>query len=167
MLKSETLKSTTNQNNYSYRNKLLIIGASGHGRVVADIAMKMNKWREIYFLDDDEAIDDCMGLKVIGKTLDAYKYRDEADFFVAIGNNFIREKVQEKLKKRGLAIATLIHPNAVIGTGVVIENGVVVMAGAVINSSSRIGKGCIINTNCTIDHDSIIEDYVHISPGAT
>lgn len=147
------------------KNRLIIIGASGHGKVVADIAIKMNKWKSITFLDDDESIKICMEIEVIGKTEDAYIYKDEADFFVAIGNNAMRERIQEKLFLEELSLVNLIHPSAVIGTEVKIGLGTVVMAGAVINSSSVIGKGCIINTSSSIDHDNSIEDYVHISPG--
>ena len=147
------------------KDKLIIIGASGHGKVVADIAIKMNKWQSIAFLDDDEAIKTSMGLEVIGKTADAFTYKDEADFFVAIGSNATREKIQEKLIEQGLNVVSLIHPSAVIGTDVEIGFGTAVMAGVVLNSSTRIGKGCIINTSASLDHDNNIEDYVHISPG--
>ena len=147
------------------KNKLIIIGASGHGKVVADIAIKMNKWQSIAFLDDDESIKTSMGLEVIGKTADAFTYKDEADFFVAIGSNATREKIQEKLIVEGLNVVNLIHPSAVIGIDVEIGIGTAVMAGVVINSSTRIEKGCIINTSASLDHDNVIEDYVHISPG--
>lgn len=148
------------------KDKLMIIGASGHGKVVADIAIKMNKWGDIAFLDDDNSVKTCMGFEVIGKTADAIRYKEEADFFIAIGNNVTREKIQEKLINEGVSIVTLIHPSAVIGSDVEIKTGTVVMAGVVINSSSRVGKGCIINTSSSLDHDNIIEDYVHISPGS-
>lgn len=147
------------------KDKLLIIGASGQGKVAADIAIKMNKWKSIAFLDDDENIKISMGLEVIGKSTDAFKYKDEADIFIAIGNNEIRERIQEKLIGEGLSIPTLIHPNAIIGNDVEIGQGSVIMAGVVINASTKIGKGCIINTTSSIDHDNTIEDYVHISPG--
>ncbi|SHF21972.1 acetyltransferase [Alkalibacter saccharofermentans] len=147
------------------KNKLIIIGASGHGKVVADIAIKMNKWQSIAFLDDDESIKTSIGLEVIGKTADAFTYKDEADFFVAIGSNTTREKIQEKLEEEGMSVIKLIHPSAVIGTEVEIGMGTAVMAGVVVNSSTRIGKGCIINTSASLDHDNVIEDYVHISPG--
>jgi sugar O-acyltransferase (sialic acid O-acetyltransferase NeuD family) len=147
------------------KNKLIIIGASGHGKVVADIAIKMNTWQSIAFLDDDESIKVSMGFEVMGKTTDAFTYEDEADFFVAIGSNATREKIQEKLIELGLNVVSLIHPSAIIGTDVEIGIGSVVMAGVVINSSTRIGKGCIINTRSSLDHDNVIEDYVHISPG--
>ena len=149
------------------KDNLIIIGASGHGKVIADIAIKMNKWQSIAFLDDDESIKTSMGLKVIGKMADAFTYKDEADFFVTIGKNATREKVQGKLMDQGMTVVKLIHPSAVIGTDVEIGMGTVVMAGVVINSSSRIGEGCIINTSSSLDHDNIIEDYVHISPGAS
>ncbi len=149
------------------KDKLIIIGASGHGKVVADVAIKMNKWKNIAFLDDNESIKSSMGINVIGKTTDVFRYKKEADIFVAIGSNFIREKIQEKLLEQGLSVVSLIHPSAVIGTDVEIGIGSVVMAGVVINSSSRIGKGCIINTSVSLDHDNVIEDYVHISPNAS
>ena len=139
------------------KNKLIIIGASGHGKVVADIAIKMNKWQSIAFLDDDESIKTSMGLEVIGKTADAFIYKNEADFFVAIGSNTTREKIQEKLIEQGLNVASLIHPSAVIGTDVEIGIGVAVMAGVVINSSTRIGKGCIINTSASLDHEMLLK----------
>lgn len=147
------------------KDKLIIIGASGHGKVVADIAIKMNKWKIIAFLDDDESIKTSIELEVIGKTADAFTYKDEADFFVAIGNNATREKIQEKIIEEGLNVVSLIHPSAVIGTDVEIGIGTSVMAGVVINSSSRIGMGCIINTSSSLDHDNALKDYVHISPG--
>lgn len=148
------------------KNKLLIIGASGHGKVVADIAMKMNKWQSIAFLDDDERIKSSMGIEVIGKSVDAFTHIEDYDIFVGVGNNATREKIQERLEAEGASIPILIHPNAAIGEQVKLEFGIVVMAGVVINCCTNIGKGCIINTGATIDHDNLIEDFVHISPGA-
>ena len=147
------------------RKRLLIIGASGHGKVAADIADKMSKWESIGFLDDDESIMECGGVEVLGRISDIHKYIKDADFFVAVGNNSTRKHIQEKLEAVGASIATLIHPSVVLGAAVDIGAGTAVMAGAVINSSSTIGKGCIINTNASLDHDNIMGDYVHISPG--
>ncbi|PBB06451.1 acetyltransferase [Salimicrobium humidisoli] len=147
------------------KNKLLIIGASGHGKVVADIALKMNKWEEIAFLDDDESKITSMGLRVIGTSTDVDKYIDEYDVFVGIGNNSTRELIQDSLEKKGASVPILIHPNTVCGEQVHIGSGSVVMPGVVINCCSEIGKGSIINTGVTLDHDNIIEDFTHISPG--
>jgi sugar O-acyltransferase (sialic acid O-acetyltransferase NeuD family) len=152
--------------NRAIKNKLLIIGSSGHGKVVADIALKMNKWENIFFLDDDERIGSSMGIEVVGKTDDAHNYIDEYDLFIAVGDNTIREKIQTKLISEGATIPTLVHPASIIGNQVELSPGTVVMAGAVINCCTKIYNGCIVNTGATVDHDSCIEDYVHISPGA-
>ncbi len=147
------------------KNKLIIIGASGHGKVVADIALKMNRWQSVAFLDDNESKNSLIGIQVIGKSADAFNYIDDCDIFVGIGNNRIREELQSCLEMSGACIPTLIHPSATIGEMVKVGVGTVVMAGAVINCCTGIGKGCIVNTGVTIDHDNVIEDYVHISPG--
>ena len=146
--------------------KLIIIGASGHGKVVADIALKLQKYEEISFLDDNENAKECMGFPVVGKSSDAEQYIDNADFIVAIGNAKIRKKVTEQLVKLGANITTLIHPAASIGSEVTIGEGTVVMAGAVVNPDTTIGRGCIINTCASVDHDCKLEDYVHVSVGA-
>lgn len=139
-------------------NRLIIIGASGHGKVIADIAVK-NGYEDIVFLDDDENIKECAGFPVVGKTDKAHHM--DGDKIVAIGNAQIRERIQNNIKT-----VTLIHPNASISRRVAIGEGTVVMAGTVINSDVKIGKGCIVNTGASIDHDCVIEDYVHISVGA-
>lgn len=134
--------------------------------MIADIALKMNTWQEIAFLDDDETIISSLEFDVIGKSSKALRLIGEYDIFIAIGNNEIRKKVHNQLSIAGATIPTLIHPSAVIGVQVEIGEGTVVMAGAVINCGCRIGKNCIVNTGATVDHDGIIRDYVHISPGA-
>ncbi|HWO77456.1 MAG TPA: acetyltransferase [Bacillus sp. (in: firmicutes)] len=148
------------------KEKLLIIGASGHGKVVADIALKMNKWHSIAFLDDNKDIKSSMGIEVIGTSDDVYKHIYEYEMFVGVGNNAIRQKIHEMLETFGASIPVLIHPNAIVGEQVEIGNGTVLMAGVVVNCCTKIGKACIINTSSTIDHDNCIGDYVHISPGA-
>lgn len=148
------------------KNKLLIIGASGHGKVVADIALKMNKWERIHFLDDNPNLTSSIGLDVIGNSKQIPSFIEYYDVFVGIGNNKVRERINQKLESLKASIPVLIHPSAIIGEQVQIDKGTVVMAGVIINCSTMIGKGCIINTGSTIDHDNNIDDYVHISPGA-
>lgn len=139
-------------------NRLIIIGASGHGKVIADIAVK-NRYEDIVFLDDDESIKECAGFPVIGKTQDIKSL--EGDKIVAIGNATIRERIQKEIET-----VTLIHPDAVIGRRVDLGKGTVVMAGAIINSDTVIGDGCIINTAASVDHDCVVEDYSHVAVGA-
>lgn len=140
-------------------NRLVIIGASGHGKVVADIAV-LNGYKDIVFIDDNPNVQECLGFPVVGKSTEA----PEGDVFVAIGNAKIRKKMMEFYNDRIQPV--LIHPAATIGSNVEMGNGSVVMAGAVINPDARIGKGCIVNTCSSIDHDCVVGDYSHISVGA-
>src|SRR5690625_6348163 len=89
------------------KRKLLIIGASGHGKVVVDIAMRMKKWQYIAFLDDNKNIRNSMGVEVIGTLSEVSNYIDEYEIFVAIGNNPIRQKIYEILQKLGASIPIL------------------------------------------------------------
>lgn len=142
-------------------NRLIIIGASGHGKVVADIA-KLKGYKDIVFLDNDLSKRSCLSYPVLGPD----QLADELDgeIFLAVGNAQIRQKLMNRNVNR--IFPTLIHPNAVIADDVIIEEGSVVMAGAVINSGTVIGRGCIINTCSSVDHDCIIKDYVHVSVAA-
>lgn len=142
--------------------ELLIIGAGGHGKVVADIAKKCG-YNKIAFLDDNTNVKDCNGYKVVGRTKDFIKY--DCDMFVAVGNSELRQKICSQLENENKSLITLVHPSAVIGDNVVLGKGTVVMACAVINPSSKIGNGVIINTCASIDHDNIIGDFAHISVG--
>lgn len=144
--------------------KLVIVGASGHGKVVADIA-KNSGYEEITFLDDNREIQECGGYFVVGTSGDAVRYRG-CDFIIAIGNVKAREAVFERLKYEKLHICTLIHPDAVIAEKVSIGEGTVIMAGVVVNPGTVIGTGCIINTSSSVDHDCIIGDFVHVSVGS-
>ncbi len=143
---------------------LIIIGASGQGKVIADIAEKSG-YKNILFLDDNLSLNACGGYKVEGGSDKVLKYRN-SDFFVAIGNPSVRRKIHKSLVEKRLKVVSLIHPNAVIGKGVSIGEGSAVMAGAVINPDTKIGNGCIVNTCASVDHDCVISDYAHISVGA-
>lgn len=144
---------------------LVIIGAGGHGKVAADIALKMNKWERIEFLDDTYNLEATMGIEVTGRTESVVSKIKDSDIFVAIGKSEVREEKTKQLEELDASIATLIHPDAVIGTDVKIGNGTVIMARVVVNCSTEIGKGSIINTGATVDHDCRIGDYVHVCPG--
>lgn len=149
--------------------RLVIIGASGHRRVAADVARRRG-YREIVFLDDNRELRNCGKYPVIGTAADFRRLVDEmripSEFFVAVGNAGIREALQKKLEYAGGTPVTLVHPDAVIGDEVRIGAGSVMMAGAVINPGTVIGGGCIINTSSSVDHDCMLGDYVHIAVGA-
>ena len=143
--------------------QLLILGASGHGKVVADIARQIG-YTDILFLDDDPDKKVCEGYKVAGKCTDFTSY--DADICIAIGNPEIRAKLFAEVKESRYNLPFLIHPSAVLSANVSIGEGTVVMAGAVINIDAIIGRGCIVNTGATVDHDCRIGDFVHIAVGA-
>ncbi|AOH55870.1 hypothetical protein ABE28_016025 [Peribacillus muralis] len=145
---------------------LLIFGAGGHGKVVSEIALLSNYWRNIAFLDDRDDLKEVLNISIIGKLNDYNYFKQNFQYaFVAIGNNKLRLKWIELLSKEGFIMVTLIHPYSSISKSSNIGEGTVVMAGSVINADTRIGRGCIINTSSSIDHDCILKDGVHISPG--
>lgn len=137
--------------------KVIIIGAGGHGKVIADI-VRLSGDEVIGFLDD-KSQDKITDFKIIGTTADIDKTTHW--YFLAIGNCEIREK----LMCRKVKWYTAIHPSAVIAEGVEIGEGTCILANAVINPGSKLGKGVIVNTAATVDHDCNISDFVHISPG--
>ena len=143
---------------------VVIIGASGHGKVVADIIKKSGD-EVVGFLDDNPHLPkELSGIPVLGTVGDYTKYKDSM-FVVAIGNAEIREKIVGQLDC--VKWYTAIHPSAVIASiDTNIGEGTVVMANAVVNAGTIIGKHCIINTGAVVEHDNQIEDYVHVSVGA-
>ena len=143
-------------------NKLIIIGAGGHGKVIADNALK-NGYTDICFVDD-HTVGEVMGFPVIGTSADILRLNDgKTDFIIGIGNNAVRKKIAEE---NDVNWVTLIHPSAQIAVNVSVGKGTVVMAGAVINACAAVGDHCIINTRAVIEHDNVIGNYVHISPNA-
>lgn len=143
--------------------QLVIIGASGHGKVVADVA-KQCGYEQIFFLDDSESVNDCCGYPVVGKCSNFAAF--DCDIIVAIGNPTIREKLINMLEEAGKHIPILVHPHASISEHISIGKGTVIVAGAVVNPEVVIGEGCIINTCSSVDHDCVVGDYVHVAVGA-
>lgn len=141
---------------------LLIIGAGGHGRVVAEIAAACGYDRNsIAFLDDNAAS------AAVGKIEKMDLYAPSYDgVFIAIGNNTLRQKLTAQLSgMQGEKLVTLIHPTAYVSLSATIGKGTVVEPKAVINTNSRIGQGCIISVGTIIDHDCEIGDFCHINAG--
>jgi len=147
--------------------RLAILGASGHGKVVAEMA-ELSGWTSIVFFDDAwPTITQNGPWQICGNS---QRLESEASQFegiiVAIGNNEIRLAKSKEIRKKGLPLVTLIHPKAIVSQYATIDEGSVVMAGAVINPFAKIGLAAIINTSATIDHDCLLGDGVHVSPGA-
>lgn len=158
--------------------KIAILGASGHGKVVAEIA-ELNGFDEIVFFDDAWKVNDRKAVeveqcgranfpwKVVGNTESLLScLRDFEACAVGIGDNGTRWEKLTSLKRAGVRLALLIHPNATVSRYAELGAGVVVMANATINPFVKVGEACIINTGSSIDHDCIVGHAVHVSPGA-
>ena len=153
----------------SDRSPVIIVGAGGHGRVVADM-LRVAGANVLGFIDGDPALADGTvdGLPVLGRDADtaAVATKASASVIVAIGDNLVRGEMLHLLRERGVPLATAIHPRAVIARDVEIAPGVVVMAGAVVNVGSKLGLGSIVNTSASLDHDSDVGELAQVMPGA-
>lgn len=137
---------------------LYLYGASGHGKVVLEIAEELGINVQA-FIDQDSSKEKCLDYSVIDEV------PIDAELVLSLGNNLTRKRIAKKYIQH--QFITLVHPKAIISKRVMIAEGTVVMAGVLINSCSKIGKHCIINTGAVIDHDCIIGDFAHISPNAS
>lgn len=148
-------------------NKLAIVGASGHGKVIADIAEQLgfivNFYDDAYpsktYIEHWPIHGTCADLIALNNTNTI-----SSDVVVAIGNNNIRQQKIQLLQQNNFNLITLIHPMAVISQYATIAQGSVVFAGAIINAFANIGIGCIVNTSAIIEHDCAIGDFTHICP---
>ena len=155
------------------KEKIVIIGSSGHAKVIIDIIEQEGKFNIIGLLDTFKRIgESVLGYKILGEEKDLpqliIKYQ-LSGCIIAIGDNWARSIVKNKIQEidPSFGFITTIHPSASIARGVTIGSGTVVMAGAVVNSNSSIGDFCIINTNASIDHDNKLDKFSSIAPGAT
>ena len=142
------------------KNKLAIFGEGGHSIVLKDCAI-LNKWKKIDFYNDIFSEKSIGNLELLINKINEYD-----GIIIAIGDNLIRKKKYELIKKNDGKIATLIHPTAIISPEATIAEGTVVCAGSIVNPKASIGNNCILNSGSIVEHDCIIEDSVHISPGA-
>lgn len=145
-----------------------ILGASGHGKVVAEIA-ELNGYEHITFFDDRwPSLASVEHWNINGDTASLLAMACEYDVVVvAIGHNATRCSKQRELSAAGANFNVLVHPSAVISNYANIKPGTVVMANAVVNPFSDIGASCIINSSSIVEHDCRLADGVHISPNAS
>lgn len=147
--------------------RLAILGASGHGKVVADAALRWG-WEGVVFYDDGWPRIQALGpWSVVGTTVDLLRDLENVDgVVVAIGDNRVRLGKQRELSAAGAPIVSVIHPAAVVSPFAAVGPGSVIFAGAVVNPFASVGAAGVINTSATVDHDCMLADGVHISPGA-
>lgn len=150
-------------------SKLLILGAGGHGKVVADAAESMRTWDEVVFIDRKyPSLVKNGRWPVIGGQDGLRELREHfSHAFVAIGNAETRLMLLDELESWGFEVPIIRHPSSIVAEDVLLGKGSVVLAGAIINTGSRVERGCIVNTGACIDHDCILGKGVHVCPGVS
>lgn len=147
--------------------RLVVIGAGGHGRVVADCARAMNVFESIVFLDDAyPEITENLDWPIIGSSEHWKQFLQDSCFFIALSNSKTRQEWLSKLIDTDVHIANIIHPSSICSPSIEMGVGNCIFANAVVNPAVKIANGCIINTGATVDHDCTLENGVHVSPGA-
>ncbi|WP_375587819.1 acetyltransferase [Flagellimonas aurea] len=153
--------------------KVVIFGASGHAKVCIDILERSGGYEIIGLLDSLKP----KGLKVFGYPIlgdftvvpDLLERTPELEFFVAIGDNWSRYQVVQKLIEihPNAIFVNAIHPNSIIGKGVKLGHGVMVMAGSIINADSSLEDFTIVNTKSSVGHESELKSYSSLAPNCT
>ena len=142
--------------------KLLILGAGGYGKTIADLAAQLGCYDQIAFLDDGYT-----GEGILGRCDEFAVFADsQTEMYPAFGNNEIRINWLNKLLKTGIFVPTLVHPRAYVSPTAKIGTGSMVLPMAVVNTGVTIMEGCIINIGTLVDHDCVIEAGCHLAPGA-
>jgi sugar O-acyltransferase (sialic acid O-acetyltransferase NeuD family) len=148
----------------STERPLVVFGAGGHGKVVADILLARGE-RIAGFLDDGTPSGTIVfGLPVLGSR--SWLETNLARVALGVGDNATRARVADACVASGSELVTAVHPRAVVATSVQVEAGAVIMALAVANADAIIGRGAIVNTAAIVEHDCIVGAFANISPGA-
>jgi len=148
--------------------RLLIIGAGGHGRSVAEAVLASGEFVVTGFLDDAyPELELVWDIPVLGKVTDLAQWRGAADSaFVAIGNNALRQEVAARLREAGFSLATVVHPRAIVSPTAVIGEGSAIMAGSIIGTEARLGEGVIVNCAAVVDHHCRVGNFGHLGVNA-
>jgi len=152
---------------------VLIVGSSGHARVIVDIIERSGAHTILGFLDDAKAPGMVeIGYPILGGLADLseiVRSQNPQGFLVAIGDNWNRGMAAEKVKEIAPLLPAIIavHPGAEVARSACLGPGTAVMAGAVVSSNASVGSFCIVNTRASVDHDSHLDDFASIAPGAT
>lgn len=151
---------------------VIIMGSGGHAKVLIEVLRSLStNILGITERDSNSTGMEILGIRVLGNDDVISQYAPDSILLVngigSIDRPKARMEIFERFKKRGFSFATIIHPSVVVAADVILGEGVQIMAGVVIQPSSRIGVNTLINTNASVDHDCIIGDHVHLSPGVT
>lgn len=144
---------------------LVVLGAGGHGRVVADI-LQASERRVLGFLDAGKPVGaTVLGLPVLGD--DDWLATHRAAVALGIGDNAARERLAARVLDRGAELVSAIHPRAVVASSAQIAEGVVIAALAVVNPEAVVERGAIVNTGAIVEHDCVIGAFAHLATHGT
>lgn len=146
---------------------LLILGAGGHGKAVAEAALLSGHWQRIAFVDDRwPQLQTTFGWPVVTDVASLSTVTGIADAAIAaVGNNATRERWLKAICTVGLPVATVVHPRACVSASAQIGAGTAIMALAMVGVEVRIGEGAILNAGSTVDHDATLGDFAHLGVG--
>lgn len=140
----------------------MIIGAGGHGSVVADIAKLCRKQAILFYDDTVEKQNGWFASCFVQGALADLPETFEG--IIAIGDNAARKRISERFT--GASWRTLVHPGAVVADNVSLGIGTVICAGAIIQPGAVIGDHCLINTAAVVEHGARIGNYAHVASSA-
>ena len=157
---------------------LVIVGAGGFGRETVDVVEAINAaagspvWRLLGVADDDLSDDNKQRLSArriehLGSIDDMVAANERPRYVVGIGAPRVRRKVADRLDSAGFIAATLVHPQATVGSEVAMGSGTVVCAGARVTTNIRLGRHVHLNPNVTIGHDTVLGDFVSMNPASS
>ena len=153
------------------RNRILLVGAGGHCKVVIDTLQRLKTFTILGIIDSVKTVKSVAGVSIIGDDAQLEKMLKKCPSAIvclgSIGNPYKRMEVTRQLKKVGFKLPAIVHPSAIISKSAKIQEGAFIAAGAVIGPDVSIGEHVIVNTNASIDHDCHIGNFVHIAPGVT
>lgn len=147
--------------------EIILVGYSGHAYVVAD-AILDNGYSIMGYSDKQKASLDPYNLTYLGfeKETDFVGWLRETPFALGIGDNKIRQSISNLIEEKGKVVQTIIDKTAAISKNVLIGSGTFINKNVSVNSLVKIGKNVILNTGCIIEHECVLQDAVHIAPGA-
>lgn len=150
------------------KTTLLVLGAGGHGRSVAEAASLSGQFEVVGFLDDALPVGhSVMGHPVLGPLASWGTHVHVAQqAFVAIGNNTLREALVEQLQQGGMTLATVVHPRAFVSPSATVGSATAIMAGAMVGTEAQLGLGAIVNTSAVVDHHAVVQDFGHLGVNA-
>jgi sugar O-acyltransferase (sialic acid O-acetyltransferase NeuD family) len=148
--------------------RLLIVGASGHGKVLAECAEACG-W-QVAFADD--RYPDLSSISageitwpVVSKvSFTTFKSEGFTNIALAVGNNELRQQWLNEAQVNDLHMPVIIHPSASVSPSATIAQATVIFPLSVVNANAVIGQAVIINSAAVIEHDCKVGSFTHISP---